>query len=105
MNHNQTPLGIPRFNVTAGRSKTRYRGLAKNRAQLSTLFALGNLFLVRRRLKVQGRVCPKPNVSPQERCQNCEIRTLCPNKVSLQPSGGNPGEAKTVDQTFLRLHP
>ena len=29
---------------------TRYRGLAKNRAQLFTLFALGNLFLVRRRL-------------------------------------------------------
>ncbi|TCP19540.1 DDE family transposase [Rhodovulum adriaticum] len=30
--------------------KTRYRGLAKNRVQLFTLFALGNLFLVRRRL-------------------------------------------------------
>jgi IS5 family transposase len=30
--------------------KTRYRGLAKNRAHLFTLFALGNLFLVRRRL-------------------------------------------------------
>jgi IS5 family transposase len=30
--------------------KTRYRGLAKNRAQLFTLFTLGNLFLVRRRL-------------------------------------------------------
>ncbi len=33
-----------------GHLKTRYRGLAKNRAQLFTLFALGNLFLVRRRL-------------------------------------------------------
>jgi len=33
-----------------GHMKTRYRGLAKNRAQLFTLFALGNLFLVRRRL-------------------------------------------------------
>jgi len=33
-----------------GRVKTRYRGLPKNRAQLFTLFALGNLFLVRRRL-------------------------------------------------------
>ena len=32
-----------------GLVKTRYRGLAKNRAQLFTLFALGNLFLVRRR--------------------------------------------------------
>jgi IS5 family transposase len=33
-----------------GYTKTRYRGLAKNRAQLFTLFALGNLFLVRRQL-------------------------------------------------------
>jgi IS5 family transposase len=33
-----------------GYLKTRYRGLAKNRAQLFTLFAPGNLFLVRRRL-------------------------------------------------------
>jgi IS5 family transposase len=36
--------------VHVGYVKTRYRGLAKNRAQLFTLFALGNLFLVRRRL-------------------------------------------------------
>ncbi|UWR35749.1 IS5 family transposase (plasmid) [Sulfitobacter sp. W027] len=33
-----------------GYIKTRYRGLAKNRAQLFALFALGNLFLVRRKL-------------------------------------------------------
>lgn len=33
-----------------GHVKNRYRGLTKNRAQLFTLFALGNLFLVRRRL-------------------------------------------------------
>ena len=33
-----------------GYVRTRYRGLAKNRAQLFTLFALGNLFLVRRKL-------------------------------------------------------
>lgn len=33
-----------------GYMKTRYRGLAKNRAQIFTLFALGNLFLVRRKL-------------------------------------------------------
>ena len=33
-----------------GYVKTRYRGLAKNRVQLFTLFALGNLFLVRRKL-------------------------------------------------------
>ena len=30
--------------------KTRFRGLAKNRAQLFSLFALGNLYLVRRKL-------------------------------------------------------
>jgi sigma54-dependent transcription regulator len=35
-------------NVVIGHVKTRYRGPAKNRAQLFTLFALGNLFLVRR---------------------------------------------------------
>lgn len=35
---------------TFGHAKTRYRGLAKNRAQLFTLFALGNLFLVRQKL-------------------------------------------------------
>jgi IS5 family transposase len=29
-----------------GHVKTRYRGLAKNRAQLFTLIAIGNLFLV-----------------------------------------------------------
>ncbi|SLN74845.1 IS5 family transposase [Roseisalinus antarcticus] len=33
-----------------GHVGTRYRGLAKNRAQLFTLFALGNLFMVRRKL-------------------------------------------------------
>ena len=33
-----------------GYIRTRYRGLAKNRAQLFTLFALGNLFQARRRL-------------------------------------------------------
>lgn len=33
-----------------GYLKTRYRGLAKNRAQLFTLFALGNLFSMRRKL-------------------------------------------------------
>ena len=33
-----------------GHVKTRYRGLAKNRGRLFTLFARCNLFLVRRRL-------------------------------------------------------
>jgi len=33
-----------------GFSKVRYRGLAKNTARLYTAFALGNLYLIRRRL-------------------------------------------------------
>jgi IS5 family transposase len=37
-----------------GHVKTRYWGLAKNRAHLFTLFALGNLFLARRRLMACG---------------------------------------------------
>ncbi len=34
-----------------GYIKRRYRRVAKNRAQLFTLFALSNLFLVRRKLR------------------------------------------------------
>lgn len=37
-----------------GYTKARYRGLAKNTAQLQTLFALSNLWMVRRRLMVAG---------------------------------------------------
>ena len=37
-----------------GHVKTRYRGLAKNRAHIFTLFALVNLFLMRRRLMASG---------------------------------------------------
>ena len=39
------------INRQFGHMKTRYRVLTKNRAHLFTLFALGNLFLVRRRLQ------------------------------------------------------
>lgn len=41
-----------------GYTKVRYRGLAKNTAQLFTLFALGNLFQVRRALLASGRSPP-----------------------------------------------
>ena len=37
-----------------GRVKVRYRGLARNTAQLSTLFALSNLWMVRKTLQVLG---------------------------------------------------
>lgn len=42
-----------------GHTKVRYRGLAKNTAQLHTLFALSNLWMARRQLMaMQGQVCP-----------------------------------------------
>ena len=43
-----------------GHTKVRYRGLSKNTAQLITLFALSNLWMVRRKLRVlDGQVRPK----------------------------------------------
>ncbi len=42
-----------------GYVKTRFRGLAKNMAQLTTLFALSNLWMVRRQLlPAAGEVRP-----------------------------------------------
>ena len=49
-----------------GYRKTRYRGLAKNTAQLITLFALSNLWMVRKRvLMANGWVRPKQGESPR----------------------------------------
>lgn len=48
------------FNVVKrlwGYSKVRYRGLAKNTARLFSLFALANLYLLRRRLLPPGEAC------------------------------------------------
>lgn len=43
-----------------GHTKVRYRGLAKNTAQLHTLFALTNLWLARRQLMMpDGQVRPE----------------------------------------------
>ena len=43
-----------------GHTKVRYRGLKKNTAQLITLFALSNLWMARRKLRVlDGQVRPK----------------------------------------------
>ena len=43
-----------------GHTKVRYRGLKKNTAQLITLFALSNLWMVRRKLQVlDGQIRPK----------------------------------------------
>ena len=42
-----------------GYRKVRYKGLAKNTAQVVTLFALTNLWMARRRLlTTTGEVCP-----------------------------------------------
>ncbi|MBS3935266.1 MAG: transposase, partial [Sulfuritalea sp.] len=41
-----------------GYVKVRYRGLAKNTAQLTTLFALSNLWMARRVLLTAGEVRP-----------------------------------------------
>jgi IS5 family transposase len=41
-----------------GYRKVRYRGLAKNTARLFTMFALANLYLVRRRLLPPRETCP-----------------------------------------------
>ena len=47
--HRQEPVPAPS-------KKLRYRGLAKNTAQLRTLFALANLVIVKKTLLAQGRV-------------------------------------------------
>ena len=41
-----------------GYQKTRYRGLAKNHAQIVTLFALANVYQARRQLMPAGKVSP-----------------------------------------------
>ena len=44
-----------------GHVKVRYRGLKKNTAQLSTLFALSNLWMARKALQVlDGQIRPQP---------------------------------------------
>lgn len=49
------------FKRQFGHTKTRYRGLAKNDAQLNVLFALSNLWMVRGRLlATTGKVRPQP---------------------------------------------
>jgi len=85
-----------------GHLKTRYRGLAKNRAQIFTLFALGNLFLVRRRLRHEDEsvqnLPSRPKAGPKQRNQLPKTR-LAPAKPFKPPLGA----AERVDQTFLKL--
>jgi hypothetical protein len=71
-----------------GYLKTRYRGLAKNRVQLFTLFALGNLFLVRR-LFGQADL-PKSPAYPVDLSKSDRPRP-------------DIGEAEAVDQTVPKI--
>nr|WP_269200396.1 hypothetical protein [Pseudomonas putida] len=53
----RTPFSVIKRQL--GYVKTRFRGLAKNTAQLTTLFALSNLWMVRRQLlPAAGEVRP-----------------------------------------------
>ena len=45
---------LPGHQASVRYSKVRYRGLAKNTAQLHTLFALANIWMVRRKLLPTG---------------------------------------------------
>ena len=65
-----------------GHVKTRHRGLAKNRAHLFTLFALGNLFLVRRRLLPSEGVCLKSAYTPLKRVKQSETVENEPSKAA-----------------------
>ena len=65
------------FKRQFGYVKTRHRGLAKNRAQIFTLFARGNLFLVRRRLRT--------------RPQNREVGAVCTKRDGQRRSSGHLG--------------
>ncbi|WP_339640467.1 hypothetical protein [Jannaschia helgolandensis] len=57
-----------------GYIKTRYRGLAKNRAQLFSLFALGNPYLVRRRRMVRRDEFTKDRTMAVKTRQNRQNR-------------------------------
>ncbi len=52
-----------------GYTKVRYRGLAKNTAQVQTLFALSNLWMVRRHLLPARDNAAWRQPKPPERCK------------------------------------
>jgi hypothetical protein len=83
-----------------GTVKTRYRGLARNRARIGTLFALGNLFLVRRRMPACGRVRPKSAIPPTRRALNGKLDRQRPAPPSPKPSRRHLGAAERLDRTL-----
>ena len=55
---------VPRDQAPVRHTKVRYRGLAKNTAQLFTLFALANLWMARKTLAVlDGKVRLKTTIA------------------------------------------
>lgn len=85
-----------------GHVKTRYRGLAKNRAQLCTVFALGKLFVARRRLLSSRRVCLEAARPPYELARNGETRRQSANSRLTRRSSRHLGADQRVDQTVQR---
>jgi len=68
--------------------KVRYRGLAKNTAQLFSLFALANLVLARRLLPRKGLVRPEDAEGPGETRQKARKRAkMRPKRRFWRPSG------------------
>ena len=73
-----------------GHVKTRYRHLAKNRAQMFTQFAPGNLFLVRQKLIAWGQVSPNwakgRKYDPEPSKSANFARKWCPRNVQMAMS-------------------
>ena len=80
-----------------GYVKVRYRGLAKNTAQLTTLFALSNLWMVRHTVRVgEGGACPeafgrRPG-GPTEASWSSAARARTPFGRVEPPRDGSPAK-------------
>nr|WP_242613363.1 IS5 family transposase [Xanthomonas oryzae] len=69
-----------------GYTKVRYRGLAKNTAQVQTLFALSNLWMVRRHLLPARDNAAWRQPKPPERCKNRTRLSIFP-VIDMQEAG------------------
>ncbi len=69
-----------------GYTKVRYRGLAKNTAQVQTLFALSNLWMVRRHLLPARDNAAWRQPKPPERCKNRTRLSIFP-VIEMQEAG------------------
>nr|WP_263117663.1 IS5 family transposase [Xanthomonas oryzae] len=69
-----------------GYTKVRYRGLAENTAQVQTLFALSNLWMVRRHLLPARDNAAWRQPKPPERCKNRTRLSIFP-VIEMQEAG------------------